>query len=138
MNSQKLAKDLKLLIEQGLEDVPVPYAKGNSIRIGPMVVRTSKHGNLVYDTSTNKKVAHTFSKTAAIAIAKNYKKHSKIIDECMPIDDIIAKHFNDALFFKHGMRNASPERYDILETRLDISLDRAYDARAKLERFIFD
>ena len=138
MNSQKLTNDLIELIDKGLEDLPVPYIKGNSIRIGPMVVRTSKHGNLVYDTSTNKKVAHTFSKTAAIAIAKNYKKSRNIVERCMPIDDTIAKHFNDAVFFKHGMRNATPERCDILETRLDISLDKAYDARARLERFIFD
>ena len=138
MNSQKLAHDLKSLIDKGLEDVAVPYAKGNSIRIGPMVIRTSKHGNLVYDTSTNKKVAHTFSKTAAVAIAKNYKTSEGIVNKCMPIDDTLSKHFNDALFFKHGMRSCSPERYTILETRLDISLDKAYIARTKLEQFIFE
>lgn len=138
MSSQKLAKDLQDLIEKGLEYYPLPVAKGNSVRIGAMVVRSSKHGHLVYDTSTNKKVAHTFTKIAALAIAKNYKKQSNIVQKCMPIDDIMSKHFNDALFFKHGMRNASPERYDILETRLDISLDRAHKARSQLEQFIFE
>jgi len=138
MNSQKLAKDLKDLIEKGLEHYPLPVAKGNSVRIGAMVVRSSKHGHLVYDTSTNKKVAHTFSKTAAIAIAKNYKQTQNIVSKCLPIDDILSKHFNDALFYKHGMRNASPERYDVLETRLDISLNKAHQARSQLEQFIFE
>ena len=41
--------ELKALIEQGLENIPFPYVKGNSVRIGNMVVRTSKNGNFVFD-----------------------------------------------------------------------------------------
>jgi len=137
MNSQKLVKELQALIEKGLEHYPVPYIKGNSIRIGKMVVRTSKHGNLVYDTIENKKVAHCFTKSAAIAIARTYKREPQAIKQILEIDDTISKHLNDAMFFKHGMKSADDTRYDVLETRLDISLTRAYNARAQLDKYIY-
>ena len=52
--------ELKALIEQGLENIHFPYVKGNSVRIGNMVVRTSKNGNFVFDMKCKKQVAHTF------------------------------------------------------------------------------
>jgi len=137
MKSQKLVKELQDLIEKGLEHYPVPYVKGNSIRIGAMVVRTSKHGNLVYDTVENKKVAHCVTKSAAIAIARTYKKDPKAIQSILHIDDNISKHLNDAMFYKHGMKTADDMRYDILETRLDISLARARNDRAQLDKYIY-
>jgi len=138
MNSQKLANELKEVIEKGLEDLPVPYVKGNSIRIGANVVRTSKHGNLVYNLKDNKKIAHTFSKTAAVAIAKTCQRNTQYLSEILELDNEVNKHFNDALFFKHSLRRTKdPMRYDILETRLDISMSRAYEAKYQLEQFIF-
>lgn len=137
MNSQKLVKDLQALIERGLEHYPVPLVKGNSIRIGKMVIRTSKHGNLVYDTTENKKVAHCFTKSAAIAIARTYKKDPALLKNILRIDDSISKHINDAMFFKHGMKNADDMRYEVLETRLDISLTRARNERSQLDKYIY-
>ena len=54
-----LINELKALIEQGLEDVPFPYVKGNSVRIGNMIIRTSKSGNYVYDMKHKEQIAHT-------------------------------------------------------------------------------
>lgn len=138
MNSQKLANELKNIVERGLEDLPVPYVKGNSIRIGSNVVRITKHGNLVYNIKDNKKIAHTFSKTAAIAVAKTCQKNNSYLKQLMLLDNEVAKHVNDALFYKNSLRKTKDDmRLDILETRLDISMNRAYDAKRQLEQFIY-
>ena len=79
--------ELTRLIEQGLEHVPFPYVKGNSVRIGNYVVRTSKRGNFVYNIKEKEQIAHTFSKTAAVAIAKKCAEGNKsIINEVMKLD----------------------------------------------------
>ena len=78
MERQQLINELETIINKGFEDYPFPYVKGNSIRIGKMVIRTSRHGYLVYDTECNKQVVHTFSKASAIAIAKNLAHNKNI------------------------------------------------------------
>ena len=56
MISDNLLNDLEDIVNEGLKDSSIPYAKGNSIRIKQYVVRQSKVGFLVYDSSTNKQV----------------------------------------------------------------------------------
>ena len=86
--------ELKALIEQGLENVPFPYVKGNSVRIGNAVIRTSKNGNFVFDMKCKKQVANTFSKTAAVAIAKKHAEGQNVVDEVMRIDHEIEKNYS--------------------------------------------
>ena len=69
MISPKVLKDLQEIIEANIDPTLFPYRKGNSIRIGSIVVRESKSGHLVYCAKANKQIARTFSKTAAVAIA---------------------------------------------------------------------
>jgi hypothetical protein len=141
MSIQKIREELKSLIEEGVKNLPVPYAKGNSIRIGSMVVRSSSHGHLVYDIEENKKIAHCFSKRAAIAIAKNIAegRNKNIVREVKTIDDMLSKHYNDALFFKHGLYTTKEaSRKDILETRLDISMYKVDACKHQLDQFIYN
>lgn len=132
--------ELKALIEQGLENIPFPYVKGNSVRIGNMVVRTSKNGNFVFDMKCKKQVAHTFSKTAAIAIAKNCA-HGKsyIIEDVLRIDHDIEKNYNDAVFFQHSYKKSDDElRKEVLECRLDIATTKIDKGRSRLEDYIYN
>ena len=91
MDRQQLIHELEAIINKGFEDYPFPYVKGNSIRIGKIVIRSSRHGYLVYDTECNKQVVQTFSKASAIAIAKNLAQNKNITDRVMDIDKTLEK-----------------------------------------------
>jgi len=134
-----LINELKALIEQGLEDVPFPYVKGNSVRIGNMIIRTSKSGNYVYDMKHKEQIAHTFSKTAAVAIAKNKSIGQDVVKDVMLIDYDIEKNYNDALFFAHSSKKAQDDlRKDVLECRLEIATGRIEQGRSRLEDYIYN
>lgn len=137
--TKALINELKALIEQGLEEVPFPYVKGNSVRIGNMVIRTSKKGNFVFDMKCKRQVAHTFSKTAAVAIAKQHAEGHNIVKEVLLIDSEIEKNYNDAVFFQHSYKKAEDElRKEVLETRLDIATTKIDKGRTQLEDYIYN
>ena len=137
--TKALISELKALIEQGLEDVPFPYVRGNSVRIGNMVVRTSKNGNFVFDMKCKKQVAHTFSKTAAVAIAKKHAEGQNVVNEVLRIDYEIEKNYNDAVFFQHSYKQADDElRKEVLECRLDIATSKIDRGRSRLEDYIYN
>ena len=81
MISDNLLSDLEEIVDKGLEDSAIPYAKGNSIRIKQYVIRKSKVGYLIYDSSTNKQIHRTQFKSVAIAIAKNLAERRNRIDK---------------------------------------------------------
>ena len=134
MISPKVLKDLQEIIEANLDPTLFPYRKGNSIRIGPIAIRESNKGYLIYNLKTNKQVARTFCKTAAVAIAKSGK-----VDEIKRLDNEIMKHFNDCLFYKHTMKTSKNEtsRF-VAENRYEISSDKTHSLKQKLDGYIFN
>ena len=138
MKNPQLIEELNALIEKGLSKTHFPYKKGNSIRIGKMIVRTTKHGNLVYDSKTNRQVAHTFSKLEALGIAKTLAHDENRTKRIVELDTVLQKHFLDAMFYKHSMNKTKEDvRRDILQTRYEISADRIEDLREQLSNFLF-
>ena len=138
MISENLAGDLEEIVNEVLKDSSIPYAKGNSIRIKQYVVRKSKVGYLVYDSSTNTQVHRTQFKSVAIAIAKNLAEKKNRIDKILEIEDGLAKHYNDAVFYKNMIRKTKCEHTKLTrETRLEISLAEAQRIRTRLDHFIF-
>lgn len=138
MANKQLAMELEAILEASLDSIPIPYKKGNSIRIKNMVVRESKNGYLVYNTETNNQVARTFCKTSAIAIAKNLAQGRNIVTDAMRYDKIIEKNYNDAIFYKHVIKKSKyQEIKETRQTRLDIAIDRTQNAKDHLDRFIF-
>ena len=138
MISDNLLTDLEEIVDKGLRDSSIPYAKGNSIRIKQYIVRKSKVGYLVYDSSTNKQIHRTQFKSVAIAIAKNLAERRNRIDQILDIENNLAKHYNDAVFYKNTIRKTKCEQTKLTrETRLQISLGEAHKIRDKLDKFIF-
>ena len=138
MISDNLLSDLEEIVDKGLEDSAIPYAKGNSIRIKQYVIRKSKVGYLIYDSSTNKQIHRTQFKSVAIAIAKNLAERRNRIDQILDIENNLAKHYNDAVFYKNTIRKTKCEQTKLTrETRLQISLVEAQKIRDKLDKFIF-
>ena len=67
--------ELGSIIENNIKNYMIPHQEGKTIRISNVVIRPSKrYGYIVVDITLNKTVATTFSKIAAIAVAKSYLK----------------------------------------------------------------
>lgn len=138
MDKKNIVKELEEIIEIGLESLPLPIVKGNSIRIKHMVVRKSKSGYLVYDTKTNTQVARTFSKASAIVIAKCYPQGNSIVRTAMDLDQVIQKYYNDAIFYKHTIKKTSDEfTKETRRIRLQDAIAKTEIAKRKLDKYIY-
>lgn len=139
MSKKNVIKELEQIIEQGLESMPLPYKKGNSIRIKHMVVRYSKKaGYLVYDSKENIQVAKTFCKSSALAIAKNMAVGKDMRRQLLELDQLVQKHYNDAIFYKHVISKTDSDFVkETRATRLQDAIYRTEQARDKIEGYIF-
>ena len=145
MSSKKLTpelvKELENLINNKIDTSYFPYVKGKSIRIGHIIVReTRARFFLVFDTKENKEVAKMFCKTSAVALAKTIAKSKEDADikRIKQLDHTISKNFTDALFYKHTMKVTKDEiRREIAEMRYEIAAETLWDAKGKLDTFIY-
>jgi hypothetical protein len=137
----KLAKELENLINNKIDTSYFPYVKGKSIRIGHIIVReTRAKFFLVFDTKENKEIGKMFCKTSALALAKTMAKSKEAADikRIKQLDHTISKNFTDALFYKHTMKVTKDEiRREIAEMRYEIAAETLWDAKGKLDTFIY-
>ena len=97
---------------------------GDLLALFPFLLRNScvKKQRQSFKVFSNKKfVAETFTKLAALTLAKhNFDEHTKIY--VCKLDKNIEKHYNDCVFYKHSIKKTKDKwKEDLLETRLDIS-----------------
>ena len=138
MTTEKLLNDLEEIVNRGLEDSAIPHQRGNSIRIKHVIIRKSPKGYLIYDAKENRQVVRTYFKTTAVAIAKNLAQGKDITVAAMEFDNLMLKHYNDAVFYKHSIRKTTDEfKRDIREARLDIAIQESQRVRSLLDRYIF-
>jgi len=138
MINDKVLLELKKLIEDNLDPSMFPYCKGNSIRIGYVTIRENKHGFQIYNIKNKTHLGCTFSKTAAVAIAKNIVNGRDYTNRVIELDKVIEKNFNDAKFFSHTLRVTKDEvKREITEMRLDIATSRTAHAKSHLDCMIF-
>ena len=138
MTTEKLLNDLEEIVNRGLEDSAIPHQRGNSIRIKHVIIRKSPKGYLIYDAKENKQVVRTYFKTTAVAIAKNLAQGKDITEQAMEFDGTMLKHYNDAIFYKHAIRNTTDDaKKEIRETRLDVAIQESRRVRSLLDRYIF-
>jgi hypothetical protein len=137
----KLAKELENLINNKIDTSYFPYVKGKSIRIGHIIVReTRAKFFLVFDTKENKEIGKMFCKTSALALAKTMAKSKEEADikRIKQLDHTISKNFTDALFYKHTMKVTKDEiKRDVAEMRYEIAAEMLWDAKGKLDTFIY-
>ncbi len=134
-----VAKEILQLIDQETNKLCVPIQQGNSVTIKHMVVRESAQGFLVINVLTDQQVACTFSKTAAVAIAKSHANgsatHTPMI---LKIDDKIQQKYNDCVHFKHTIYLSEDEdRKSAAEIRYDVAWDDVITLRSELDPYIF-
>ena len=138
MTTENLLNDLEEIVNKGLEDSAIPHSRGNSIRIKHIVVRKSPKGYLIYDAKENRQVTRTIFKTTAIAIAKNLAQGKDLVEQLKEYDNMMLKHYNDAVFYKHSIKKCKDAlTKEIRETRLDISIQESRRVRSLLDHYIF-
>ena len=138
MITEKLLNDLEEIVNRGLEDSAIPHQRGNSIRIKHVIIRKSPKGYLIYDAKENKQVVRTYFKTTAVAIAKNLAQGKDITVTAMEFDNLMLKHYNDALFYRNSIRNTNDaDKREIREVRLDVAIQESQRVRSLLDRYIF-
>ena len=138
---KQLAKELEEIVVSGLSQVPIPYEKGNSIRVKNIVIRKHKNGYRIFDISTNKHIVTTFTKTAALAIAKivGESGNSNDIRDIIALDNKVCKNYMDALFANRAIEVSKDiQRTEASEVKFDIATDRAWSSLAQIESYIFD
>lgn len=139
-STDQLVKEVEEVISQGLAQFPLPYRKGNSIRLKNIIIREHKNGFRLFDCHTNKHIITLFSKTAALAYAKQYVTNRKdCLHELRRLDDKLNKYYMDALFAKRTITHSKdPVRIDSAEVQYDIATDKVYSIIEALECYIFD
>lgn len=138
MINKYLIKELQEIIEDNLDPSMFPYKKRNSIRIGSIALRESKTGFLVYNIETKKHIAYTFSKTAAIALAKIYSKGKNARQKVLELDAVIEKNYIDSLFYKHTIETTKDfDKKDITQSRYEIAKNKTSAAKRRLDSIIF-
>ena len=138
---KELAKELDEIVAHVLSQVPIPYEKGNSIRVKNIVIRKHKNGYRIFDISNNKHIVTTFTKTAALAIAKvvGESGNSNNIKDIIVLDNKVCKHYMDALFAKRAIETSKDiTRVEASEVKFDIATDKAWSSLAQIESYIFD
>jgi hypothetical protein len=129
---------LEDIINQGIEEVALPYVSGNSIRIKHLVVRNSKAGWLVYNSKTHSQVARLFCKSSAVALAKSLSEGKNKKTTITELDKIIEKNYNDCMFYKNTLEKSTDAvKRAITLDRFEISVSHTKRAKKSLDRFIF-
>lgn len=135
---KSLSKKLAQLIDAGTKRNPLPMVKGNSIRIGKVVIRYSRNkGYILFDCEDSKQICIAASKPGALAIAKNHNAQLCITSAIL-YDKEYSKHDNDCLFYEHTICNTDNVfKQDLAQVRLEISRAHRDNAYRKLEAIIF-
>jgi hypothetical protein len=141
MDLQKLSEQLKSFIDAQAESICMPIQHGNSVRIKNYVVRKNNHGlHLLYDIKQHKQVATTFTKTAALAMARQMAQNkSEYIRFIGATDDQIHHKYNECVFYKHTIARTDDEiKRESAKIRYDIAWEDLLKLRDTLDDYIFD
>ena len=129
---------LEDIINQGIEEVALPYVNGNSIRIKHLIIRSSKVGWLVYNSKTHLQVARLFCKSSAVALAKSLSEGKNRKKSITELDKVIEKNYNDCMFYKNTLEKSTDAvKRAITLDRFEISISHTKHAKKSLDRFIF-
>ena len=136
---KNIVKELNNLISQGIKKHHLPVVMGNAIRIGPVIIRQRKDKSfLLFDCIEDKTIGQRFSKHGAIATAKLYNEN-KCINLVENLDKAVQKHSTDAKFYQHTIdKTENALKKDVLDVRLDISLDELRLVTKRLEQIIYN
>ena len=140
MQVKKLGKRLQRFIDEQAEKVCMPIQHGNSVRVKNYVIRKNPHGYLLYDINANKQVTPTFTKTAALALAKQLADDPKnSIKHIVDTDESIQNKYNECICYKYTMTTTDDDiKREVTKIRYDIVWEDLLKLRDTLDNYIFD
>lgn len=141
VDNKTLTQQLDEIVTSTLEEVALPYEKGNSIRLKHLAIRKHKNGYKMFDCKTNSHICTMFSKTGALALAKTIVETNddNTIRTIKMLDDKVAKYYMDAVFAKRSYESAKDyDKKEHSEILFDIAMDRAWASLEAIEQYIFD
>lgn len=135
---QHIVNELKALISHGVKTHPLPIKVGNSIRIGPVVIRQCKDKTfLLFDSRNQDMLGTAYSKHGALAFAKLYNE-DKDVSIVESLDRKFQKYDLDARFYQYSLdKTKNNVKKDVLDTRLQLAYDELRSITHKLEQLIF-
>jgi hypothetical protein len=138
MIKERLGRELLKLIEKNLDPSLFPLQKGDKINIGSFSIMPSKKGGYTVKCyKTNAIVAETYTKTAALAIAKTLSKKTCVVKRILELDNIISKNQIDCMFYKNTIKKTkNPVIFESTMSRYEICMQKATHAKEQLNKFI--
>lgn len=135
-----IAEDILRLIDTEAHRLCVPLQQGHGVQIKHMLVQDNDEGFSVSDSHSNRHIADTFSKIAALAIAKSLAEGiTDATAHILKIDAQIQQKYNDCVHFKHTMYHTVDEDRKLsAEIRYDVAWDDVLTLRSELDHYIFD
>lgn len=129
-----------MINEASLDETLFPIQRGNNIQIKNYRIYAFKNKYVIKTIDTKERVAETFCKASALAIAKNLARNKHFnITQIKYLDRKIEKHFFDSLFYRNSISKTKDSfKREIIETRLDIAIQETAQAKNNLDRFIFE
>lgn len=117
----------------------LPIEIDNKIKIRNYEIIFEDGQYFIYELKKGKLCDFTWTKSAALALVKNYISNKKCDHKIKDLDYIIVKNSNDAYFYKNtikGTRNHIA-RFSC-QNRLDVARMDILNARKELHAIIFD
>ena len=129
---------LKDLVDSSVDTVLFPVKTGNKINIGSYSIKQSRGTFSIKCYKSKDIVAQTYTKAAAIAIAKSLAKNKQSVTvNIIELDKIAAKHGNDCIFYRHTLKKTTNQIIrDTTLNRFDISIQKQQDAIDKIKQYI--
>lgn len=139
INLEKAIKELEEIVSKNIVDFKFPEIKGNSVRIGKMLIRPSKkNGYIIVNIENNATVETAFSKSGAIAIALAVQKNQKI-KSILYYDAVIEKHATDSRFYSHTITQSKEiDKQKAILNRFEISQQKIEWAKNALDQYIME
>ena len=135
-NLKQALQDLQQIVDVKIKDYDIPVQIGNTIRIKHLIIRPCKKGYVIIDTNNNKSIVTTYTKIAAMAIAKSYIK-KKPLNSIINFDNQIEKNLNDIVFYDNIIASTrDSEKLINLKIRKELAKEKVYIAKFNLNEQI--
>lgn len=135
--SKHAVNELKNIVESSeIDPAMFPYKKGDKINIGSYSIKEKDGYYTIKSYVSNNIVAETYTKAAALAIAKLLSK-KKPIREIIELDKTAGKYKNDCIFYKHTMNMTKDvHKWECIWIRYDVAKASRDNALDKIKKFI--
>ena len=129
---------LKDFVDSSVDTVLFPVKTKNRINIGSYSIKETKGIFTIKCYKSKSIVAQTYTKAAAIAIAKSLSKNKNgITPNIIELDKVAGKHRNDCVFYRYTLKKTKNQlTRETTMYRFEISHQKQQEAIDKIKQYI--